>query len=264
MPDVLIDGQPASVEALSHVAAVNYGAVTSFRVDGDGVRGLDLHLARLKRSALDLFGAEVGEAVLRRRLSEALDGRRDAWVRVSLFSAEISMRDPTWIGAPSVMVAVSDAPAPLAGPVRVQAQVYTRDAPHLKHAATFGLIRARRTAKAAGFDDALFVDADGRIAEGSIWNIGFVQCGRVVWPEASMLDGVGQALIERGLEGVGLTSETRPVQLGDLTEFDAAFLCNSATPACPIAAIGDHAFAVDAEMIDRLETAVRSQPCQPI
>lgn len=60
-----IDGTPATLGALTHVALVNYGAYTSFRVEQGGVRGLDLHLARLEAEAAELFGEAVGEERLR-------------------------------------------------------------------------------------------------------------------------------------------------------------------------------------------------------
>jgi len=162
------------------------------------------------------------------------------------------------------MTVIAPPPPPLADSVRVQPQTYVRDAAHLKHTATFPLIRARRLAIDAGFDDALFADADGLISEGSLWNIGFLEGDSVVWPEAPMLPGVAQALISRGLAAVGLTERHAPVRLTDLDAFDAAFLCNSATPACPVTAIGDHVFGAAPERIDRLARAWSSNRPQPI
>ena len=260
--DILIDGLPATREDLTHVALVNYGAYTSFRVETGGVRGLDLHLERLKASARELFGETPGEARLRDLMRRAAAGRGECWLRVSLFSPEISARTPGWSGAPKVMTAVFPPPPPLAERVRLQTQACVREAPHLKHVATFGLIRARRTARAAGFDDALFVDAQGRVSEGSLWNIGFVRGREVVWPEAPMLAGVAQALLQRGLAAAGMTSVTEPVRLENLTRFDGAFLCNSATPACAVASIDAHEFR--APPLDALQAAWASQPCQPI
>ena len=52
MAEILIDGAPASPDDLAYLALVNYGAYTSFRVEGGGVRGLDLHLARLEMRIL--------------------------------------------------------------------------------------------------------------------------------------------------------------------------------------------------------------------
>jgi branched-subunit amino acid aminotransferase/4-amino-4-deoxychorismate lyase len=70
--------------------------------------------------------------------------------------------------------------------------------------------------------------------------------------------------VQRGLGQAGLTGRTAPVHVDDLGDFDGAFICNSATPACAVASIGDHAFATPAAMIDRLAAAWASNPLQPI
>ncbi len=221
-PELWIDGRPAGLEDLGHQALVNYGALTSFVVEQGGVRGLDRHLDRLNRSAVELFGEAVAEDRLRDQMRTALAGRAEAWLRVSLFSRELSLRQPDWIGAPQVMISVSPPPSPLADGVRLQGQTYAREAPHLKHVATMGLLRARRTARLAGYDDALFTDAEGRICEGSLWNIGFIEGAAVVWPDASMLDGVAQALQEGVLGGPLPRDAGRLAQVvGERTGVDA-------------------------------------------
>lgn len=263
--DHWIDGAPATVDDLVMPALINYGAYTSFAVDQGGVRGLDRHLRRLADAALELFGATPAEAQVRDWMRQALGERRDAFLRVSLFSDHISPRTPSWTGVPRVMIGVFPPVAPLSGdPLRLQAQTYAREAPHLKHVATFGLIRARRQARADGFDDALFVDDGGVISEGSVWNIGFLSGDRVTWPQAPMLAGVAQALIAEHLGDVGLTGETRPVTLSDLPAFDGAFITNSATPACAVAAIGDHPFPPSPDRIAAIASAWAKAPIQTI
>jgi branched-subunit amino acid aminotransferase/4-amino-4-deoxychorismate lyase len=261
---LLIDGLPATEADLHYLALVNYGAYTSFRVEAGGVRGLDLHLARLEASALELFGEPAGEDRLRDLMRQALGDRREAWLRASLFSPAIGPRNPSVRVRPKVMTAVSPPPPPLAERVRVQVKTYVRDAAHLKHTAVLPLIGARRAAQDAGFDDALFVDAEGLISEGSLWNIGFLSGDTVVWPQALMLAGVARALISLGLDRDGACQRTRPVRLTDLSAFDGAFLCNSATPACAITAIGDHVFGASPERIQRLQAAWASNPVQTI
>lgn len=261
---ILIDGLPATPDDLAHQALVNYGAYTSFRVEDGAARGLDLHLARLEQAAVELFGESPGEAEFRRLMALAVAGRDACWLRVSLFSPEVGHRNPTYVGRPKVMTSVSPAPPPLANRVRITAMPYERDAAHLKHLATFGLIWARRAARAAGFDDALFLEREGRVSEGTLWNIGFVQGDRIVWPQAPMLAGVTQALITRGLREVGLTRETRPIRLDEIGAFDGAFLCNSATPVCPITAIDDATFANDPVLLAKVAAAWSAQAPQPI
>jgi branched-subunit amino acid aminotransferase/4-amino-4-deoxychorismate lyase len=259
-----IDGEPASPRDLAHQALVNYGAYTSFRVESGGARGLDRHLVRLDTASVELFGEPVGEQRLREAMQQALGDHAEAWLRISLFSPDISHREVEWRGSPKVMVVVFDPPAPLAESVRVQPQVHQRLSPHLKHVATLELVQARRAARAAGFDDALFVDADGLISEGTLWNIGFVSGDQIIWPHAPMLAGVTQALISEHLDAVRMVSVVESVRLTDLPRFEAVFLCNSATPACAITAIGDHAFAARPDLIERLTDAWRAAPLQPI
>lgn len=262
--ELSVDGAPATPDDLAHVALVNYGAYTSFRVEEGGARGLDLHLGRLEAEAFELFGEPVGEDRLRDLMRKAAAGREACWLRVSLFSPDISPRTPDGVVAPRVLIAASPPPPPLSDRLRLRVQCYAREAAHLKHVATFGLIRARRTARAAGFDDALFADEAGRVSEGSLWNIGFVSGDVVVWPQAPMLAGVAQALVQQGLESVGLTGQSEPVCVADLARFDAAFICNSATPACAVSAIEDHVFAASPDLIRRLGAAWASNTVQPI
>ncbi|NBB50374.1 class IV aminotransferase [Rhizobium sp. CRIBSB] len=255
MSDLLIDGLPPTEADLHYLALVNYGAYTSFRVEDGGVRGLDLHLQRLDAYAIELFGEAVGEARLRDLIRTAVADRRGAWLRLSLFSSDIWPRSPSAQVQPKVMTSVSPPPPPLATSMRVQLRTYGREDADIKHTAIFGLIRARRLARQAAFDDALFADADGLISEGSTWNIGFIRGDQVTWPQAPMLSGVTQTLITQGLDGVGMTAVTEPVAIGGLGRFEGAFLCNSATPACPILAIGEHSFATAPDGIARLQAA---------
>ena len=261
---ILIDGAPPTQDDLAYLAMVNYGAFTSFRVESGGVRGLDRHLARLDASAVALFGEPVAEMRLRELIRLAVEGRDACWLRISLFSPEVLARSPSRRGPPKVMTAVSPPPSPLANTLRVMAQVHARHLPEIKHTATLDLIHARRVAREAGFDDALFIDADGVISEGCTWNIGFVKDDRVTWPQAPMLAGVTQGLIEDGLASVGLTSVTRPVRIADLPDFDSAFICNSTTPACAVTAIEDHALKNDPALIGRLQAAWTSNPPEAI
>lgn len=262
--NLLIDGLTPTEADLHYLALVNYGAYTSFRVEEGGVRGLDLHLSRLDAYAAELFGQGVEQDRLRDLVRSALAHRSEAWVKVTLFSPDIWPRTPSARVRPKVMTGVSPPPPPLADQLRLRVQTYGRDEAHIKHTATLSLIRARRVAREAGFDDALFADAEGRVSEGSSWNIGFLSGDTVLWPQAPMLAGTAQALIEQGLGGQGMASKTRPIRVDDLSAFDGAFICNSATPACAVTAIGDVVFDVDEARLDRLRAAWASAPLQPI
>ena len=263
-PPILVDGEPVSTDDLTYLALVNYGAYTSFRVEAGAARGLGRHIDRLDASALELFGESPGEARFRDLMRTAVQGHEACWLRVSLFSPELWARTPSWRGVPKVMTLAANPPPPLAASLRLATRIYARDAAHLKHTALFGLIQSRRQAQDGGFDDALFVDEASVISEGSLWNIGFMRGDRVTWPQAPMLSGVTQTLIEQGLADVGLTAETRPLKLTDLPDFDHAFISNSATPACTVREIDGHRFDSDPAVIERLQAAWASNPPETI
>lgn len=270
MLTLLVNGEPAGEQDLLHLALVNYGAFTSMQVEqgtggGWGVRGLDLHLARLADWGLELFGAAPDEDAVRGWMRRAVQGQAGACsIRVNLFGRGISVRDPSAMGAPDVMVMAGPAAAPVPGPLKLTVQRHERRTPHIKHVATYGLIAARRAAIQAGHDDVLFADETGRISEGSIWNVGFLTGDTVVWPDAPMLSGTGQALIQRGLEAVDVATEKRRVDLSELSGFDAAFITNSAIPAAPVSAIGAVRYPDRPDLMQLLTGAWRSNPCQPL
>lgn len=270
MLTLLVNGEPADQQDLLHLALVNYGAFTSMQAeqqpDGSwGVRGLDLHLARLADWGRELFGAAPEEQAVRGWIRRAVEGQAGACsIRVNLFGRGLSVRDPSAMAMPDVMVMAGPAAAPLAGPLKLTVQRHMRMTPHIKHAATYDLIAARRVAIQAGHDDALFADDTGRISEGSIWSIGFLRGDTVAWPDALMLEGTGQALIQRGLEAVDVATERRRIDLSELSDFDAAFITNSAIVAAPVAAIGAVRYPDRPDLMQLLTGAWRSNPCQPL
>lgn len=270
MLTLLVNGEPADQSDLLHLALVNYGGFTSMQAEqGDddawGVRGLDLHLARLDAWGHELFGAAPDRDAVRGWMRRVVEGQAGACsIRVNLFSRDLSVRDPSAIVTPDVLVMAGPPAAPVAGPLKLGVQRYGREAPHIKHVATFGLIAARRAAMQAGHDDVLFADETGRVSEGSIWNIGFLEGDTVVWPDAPMLDGTGQTLIQRGLDAVDVVTERRSIDLSELSVFDAAFITNSAMAAVPVAAIGAVRYPERPDLMRLLTNAWRANPCQTL
>ena len=263
-PRVWIDGRTATADDFRRMAMVNYGAVTSFGYAGGGVRGWDMHLERLAVSCRELFSCELDQARLINDLRRALEGVDQAWVRVTLTAPDLTLRAPEQVGAVQSTIWILPAAATLGDGVRVRSVPYRRELAHLKHLGMTGLIHARRQARLAGFDDALLVDHDGAVLEGTLWNVGFVEGDTVVWPEGELLDGVTRRLIARGLEGAGIAQRSQRISLSDLSRFDAAFLCNAATPAAAIRAIDDHIFVGRPALIEALRAAWRAQPVLPL
>jgi len=244
---VYCNGHPATAADLA-AALVNYGHFTSLQVRGAAVQGLDLHLRRLRQGTEELFGTALDGTRVQAWIAAALqaEGVSDASVRVTVFSRSFDFRQPLKVVPVDVLVSVA-APASMPGtPKHVRSVVYQRDLPHLKHVGTFALFQQRRQAMQAGFDDALFVDAHGRISEGSTWNVAFARGGELVWPQAPALRGTHERLLQAGWGG---EPQLAPVGLDQLGGFDAAIGLN-ASGVWPIAGIDGYRFA-ESEALSR-------------
>ena len=233
------------------------------QVRDGAARGLDLHLRRLAGATRELFASELDIEQVRTWMRR-LAGAGEASLRVNVFSRALDRDRPIRPTAPDVMVTRAPARALAATPLRVGSVRYAREQPHIKHVGTFGLLHQKRLAQARGYDDAVFVDAHGAIAEGTIWNIGFLDDDGVVWPDAPALRGVSMQLLQQGLTARGIASTTRAVPLAGIGAYRGAFFTNTSRAVVPIAAIDDVEFAVDAARIALLEECYAANPWQTI
>jgi branched-subunit amino acid aminotransferase/4-amino-4-deoxychorismate lyase len=250
-----LNGREPTPDELHRMAVTNYGHFTTMQVRGGRVRGMALHLARLDDGNEMFFGrrGDVDDELrLRGWIRQALGTVADATVRVT-------------VTEPGVLVSVSDpAPDDPRPPLRVRTDGHERPWPAQKHSATMGLWYARRTAAAAGYDDALFVGRDGRVREGSVWNVAFWDGAQVVFPDAPMLKGVTMVLLQIALSMTGIDWTVRPVRLAELPDLLAAAAINSRCPAQPIGSIGDVVFGEHDKLVSALRTAWDTVPWEEI
>jgi len=260
-----LNGEPATAADLRALAMTNYGHFTTMQSEPGGVRGLDLHLARLDDSTRELFGHPLDRGVVRGYLRSALGGFAGAAsIRVNVFSRQLHRDRMAEPAAPDVVVAVGAPRHIEATPVRLKPFRYERVLPHVKHAGTFGLFHHRRLARLDGFDDALFVDASGAVSEASIWNIGFFDGRGVVWPDAPALRGISMQLLQAGLRQRGVPSDSHRVAHADIGAFRSAFLTNCSCAVRPVAEIDGVRFSVDADLNAMLEACYASNAPQAI
>ncbi len=258
------NGEPVDA-ALIGAALVNYGHFTSLQVRGGAAQGWALHMQRLQQGTRELFDAELDEAQLLDWLRQALarGGAQDASVRITVFSRAFDFRQPLRAVPVDVLVGIA-APATVPTMGRAVLPVrYQRDMPQLKHVGTFPLFQYRRQAMRQGFDDAVFVDAAGRVSEGSTWNLAFLDGDAVAWPQAPALRGTAERLLTEGLERLGQAQSWREIPLEALPGFSGAVACN-ATGLWPLVRIGDCRFADSEALLSRLRQALAQEPWRPL
>ena len=262
---VLCNGRPAEVADLRTLALRNYGHFTVMQVRGRAVRGFDLHLRRLRDATREMFAAELEDARVVDGLGMAFDAASvdDCTARVSVCAPAFDFRDPLRAVDVDVIVAITAPAEADTAPLRVRSFRYERALPQVKHVGTFPLFHFAREARRAGYDDALFVGADGRVSEGSIWNLGLWDGDSVVWPEAPALRGTMEQLLRAALEEAGVPQVRRPVHLQDLAGFKGAFATNS-RGIQPISGVDGVLFDPAPGLLDRLVRALESRPWQPV
>lgn len=263
MHTALLNGQPASADDLRALALTNYGHYSSMRVSNGAVQGLELHERRLQTGTLELFDSALDFAIVREHMRAAVAATPDCTLRATVFSRSFDYRKPAGSFAAEVLISLSP-PAPSSErTLRVKSFEFQRPLPHIKHVGTFPLFHYRRHALGQGYDDALFVDAVDRISEGSVWNVGFWDGERVVWPLAPALRGTSEQLLQAGLRESGVAQVVREVRLPDLGGFKAAFTSN-ANGIQQIASIDEIGFGQAPELAPLLQKALESQAWQPL
>lgn len=265
-PRIEINGHVASADDLCRLALVNYGHFTSMQARDGCVRGFDLHMQRLADATRELFGSDLNLDVVRGYIHHALDGESaNVSLRVTVFANSFDRTRPEKSVSPDVAASTSAArDVAQLPPLRVRSVHYQREFPHIKHVGTFALFHHQRLARLAGFDDALLTTATGDISEGSIWNIGFWDGDRVIFPIAPALRGVTLQLLEIGLRRQGIEHAHRNVNLSDLASLRAAFTMNSGALGQPIASIDACEFDIDPQLTALLQRAYESNPPQPV
>lgn len=258
---VQLNGTEATAEQLASVAFAGYAHFTALQVRNGAVRGLDLHLARLREASDELFGTHLSNERMRELLRRAIAaGRADASLscfvtqRAGEFTAP---RTPTEL---DVFVRSSAPAEPPSGPLSLDVVRHERHLPHLKHVGEVGKTFYLRRAVARGFDDAVFVDGRGRVSEATIWNLAFWDGESVVWPRADLLPGVTMGILARRLADRGVPQRTAEVRVSGLSAYSAAVVMNSWTPGVVVARIGDHRFTGDEEFVRLLHEAYEDEP----
>jgi branched-subunit amino acid aminotransferase/4-amino-4-deoxychorismate lyase len=237
-----VNGHEADETAVSLLEHEGWGHFTAMQVRGGRTRGLDLHLARLEAAHREVYGRALGGEEVRTRIRHALGGQPDASVRVYGYWAGliVTVREP------------QDMPR---RPHSMASLHFQRPLARLKHVGSWGQGRIREAALAAGFDEGLLVDEEGRISEGTITNVGFWRDGTVMWPDAPKLQGITMLLLRRQLTAAGIPQAEAPVCVQDLASYHGMILCNARGWA-PVSRVDDVMIPQDESFTDIIAAAI--------
>ncbi|MEG2033126.1 MAG: aminotransferase class IV family protein [Janthinobacterium sp.] len=234
-----LNGHRASSAELAPLAFAGYAHFTAMQVRGGKVRGLDLHLARLRHACLALFGQAMPDAALLAQLRTALQhSPADCSLTATLSCPAGEFAVASAPAMPQLLVRTgppSDGPP---GPLRLLAVEHERMLPSIKHVGEIAKTYYLREAARLGLDDAVFLDREGRLSEGTIWNLAFWDGQAVVWPVAAMLAGTTMAIVRRQLERLGVPQREQEMRLADVAGMGGAVVMNSWTPGVPVTRIG--------------------------
>ncbi|MFC3454149.1 aminotransferase class IV family protein [Amycolatopsis speibonae] len=223
------NGETATAEDLAPLAFAGFAHFTAMQVRDGLIRGLDLHLDRLRTASTELFGAALPDDRIRSYLRKALES----------CPADVSMTVTIHLpGDLEVLVRTRPPAAGPAGPLALTAVEYERVLPAIKHTGEMAKSYFRRQAVLEGFDDAAFLDRQGRFSEATIWNLAFWDGDTVVWPDAGLLRGTTMGIARRRLGALGVPQRDQEITLADLPGLAGAVVMNSWTPGVAVRRIG--------------------------
>jgi len=255
---IWLDGQwlrwrEAKVHALTHTLHYGYGCFEGIRAyetaNGPAIFRLDEHVRRLVDSAHILaIDLPVDHATLSSLCCEAIrrNELRSGYIRPLVFlGAEKLGVDPAGTDT-HVMVAAWPWGAYLGGNaiedgIRVRVSSYARHHPNVqmcraKAISTYAnSILAVREARRDGYDEALLLDTEGYVAEGSSENVFIVRDGEVLQPETtSALDGITRRTVETLAREAGLTVRAKRITRDEVVCADEVFLTGTAAEITPV------------------------------
>jgi branched-chain amino acid aminotransferase len=112
--------------------------------------------------------------------------------------------------------------------------------PAAKSANYLNSVLSKAEADDAGAFDAIMLNDDGFVTEGSVTNLFVVREARLLtpWLESGVLPGITRATVLQLAQTVGLESSESALEAGDVLTGDEVFLTNTTVEVMPVTRIG--------------------------
>ncbi len=240
---------------------------------------LDEHLERLAASA-DALGISTGQTLrtqeeLRGAVARLLESNKlkNAYIRITL------SRGAGGTGGEGLLPAETSSPTLVIESrpfrpypdesykegMRLIISGYRRSTtnPVMRHKTANFLpaILARREAAKRGGQDALFLNTEGNVCEGTVWNFFMVEAGSVITPPvtANLLPGITRKIVLRLCGEAGIAASEEVFGAERISRAGEAFITNSLMEIMPVASIDNDRIGTDVpgEITQRLMSAYK-------
>jgi branched-subunit amino acid aminotransferase/4-amino-4-deoxychorismate lyase len=225
---------------------------------------LDHHLARLRRSAQSLglthsviasdLPAKAWQAGAKQSLESACmatleaNKLKDARVRLTISAGEGDMTpDPATCSSPTIVITARNLvplpPEKYETGFKAAVSFLRRNSQsplsRLKSTCYMENILARMAAKAGGCDEAILLNEQGYLAEGSTTNVFLVSHGELITPcfESGVLPGITRDAVLEIARTSNIKATERWVESNELIEAEEAFLTNSILELIPLVSL---------------------------
>jgi branched-chain amino acid aminotransferase len=270
----LVDPDAARVSVFDHGLLYGDGVFEGIRFYNGRAFRLDAHLRRLSDSARAIRLAVPFESPALTEATEAVisaSGATDGYVRlvVTRGPGDLGL-DPRSCHRPNVFL--------IAAPLRIVSDAVRDEGARLVIASTRRLapdgldprvkslnylnhVLARMEATLADADEALLLNAQGRIAEGTADNVFVVRDGWLSTPPAveGALEGITRALVLELARAEGIECRESPLTAYDLYTADECFLTGTGAELIPVREVDGRAIAdATGPVFRRLLTAFRN------
>jgi branched-chain amino acid aminotransferase len=248
----LVPRSEAKLSPLDHGFLYGYGLFETMRAYNRHIFRLDRHLARLRHSAESLglapsvIASETKQS-LEAACTKTLEANKlkDARLRLTVSAGEGDMTpDPSTCSNPTVLITAQNLVPLPAGKYetgfKASLSSLRRNSQsplsRLKSTCYMENILARMAARAAGCDEAILLNEQGYLAEGSTTNIFLVSNGELITPSlgSGVLPGITREAVLEIARASNIKTLKRQVELKELIEADEAFVTNSILELMPL------------------------------
>ncbi|MFA4029584.1 MAG: hypothetical protein GDYSWBUE_000743 [Candidatus Fervidibacterota bacterium] len=266
--DSAVEGQPiicingefipknlAKIGCLDFGFLYGVGLFETFRTWKGRLFALERHIERLKRCMRQL-GWQTSSHIEKltewvyatvRANASFLENGQDLRLRITVTPGAVDFQRGWWeFGGDEPTVVIHAVPLPIGFDEHHEHGLSAAIAPwrrqkdlplwQVKSSSYFVNVIARRWARENGFDEAIWVNSDGNLTEGTSTNF-FLVCDSEILtppPEEGLLPGIGRQVTIELAERLGLKVSQQPLPLNLIESADEAFLTNAVIGIVPL------------------------------